>query len=457
MLTKVTLHKAEKYAFDMRRLSEDDRSFFMQNFGCARKVYNLYVDHLYKELEEAGYTGGGVLPKIRLPEVSSFKKDFPYLKDADSLGLANAKIAFQAAVRRYNEEYDHVSYTKRAVRRDESGTEPLSFRGLRGMPKFHSKAHGDFSYTTNCQHVSPDKSLRQDTVRLFSNRLFLPKLKHGIQLVVHRPLPEDAVIGNVTIRMDTDGKLYASVEYTYTVLMDMTLRTAAVKGDTSVLEGLSIIGLDYSQQDFYVDSEGRKANYPHYYRRSEEKLARMQRKLSRMQEGSSSYNRTLAKIRKLHKKTANQRKDFIEQESCHLARTYDAVAVEDIDLRAMGGTLSLGKNLHDNGFGMFRCALQRKLNAKGSVLVKVGRSYPSTKTCSCCGHISRAVVLGVDEWDCPECGAHHLRDVNAAINIRNEGRRVFLEYFAASIEEEALAEKKARALSEGRQKKKKPA
>ena len=457
MLTEVTLHKAEKYAFDMRRLAEDDRSFFMQNFGCARKVYNLYVDYLYKKLEEADYTGGDALPQIKLPEVSSFKKEYDYLKKADSLGLANAKIAFQAAVKRYNEEYDHVSYTKRAIRRDESGTEPLSFRGLKGMPKFHSKAHGDFSYTTNCQHVSPEKSLKQDTVRLFGDRLYLPKLKHGIQLIVHRPLPEDAVIGNVTISMDTDGKFYASIEYTYTVLMDMDLRTAAVNGDTSVLEKLNIIGLDYSQQDFYVDSEGRKANYPHYYRKSEEKLARMQRKLSRMQKGSNNYKRMLAKVQKLHKKIANQRKDFIEQESCHLARTYDVVAVEDIDLRAMGSTLSLGKNLHDNGFGMFRCALQRKLNAKGSVLVKVSRSYPSTKTCSCCGYINRAVILGVDEWDCPDCGTHHLRDVNAAVNIRNEGRRVFLEYFAASIEEEAAAEKKAKALSEGRRKKKKSA
>ena len=72
LLTKVTLHKAEKYAFDMRRLAEDDRSFFMQNFGCARKVYNLYVDYLYKKLEKAGYKGGDVLPDLKLPEVSSF-------------------------------------------------------------------------------------------------------------------------------------------------------------------------------------------------------------------------------------------------------------------------------------------------------------------------------------------------------------------------------------------------
>ena len=454
MMAEVTLHKAEKYAFDMRRLSEDDRRFFMQNFGCARKVYNLCVDFLYRKLEELGYTGGDVLPQIRFPEVSSFKKDCPYLKDADSLGLANAKLSFQAAVKRYNTKYDHVSHTKSALRRSGSGTEPLSFRGLKGMPKFHSKSRGDFSYTTNCQHAVPGGFLKQDTVRLTGDMLYLPKLKHGVQLIVHRPLPKDAVIGNVTVSMDAGGKFSASIEYTYTARMDLTLRTAAVNGDDSVLKDLSIIGLDYSQRDFYVDSEGRKANCPHSYRKSEEKLARMQKKLSRMVKGSNNYNKMLARIRALHRKIANQRKDFVEQESCHLARTYDAVAVEDIDLRSMGGALSLGKNLHDNGFGMFRNALQRKLNAKGSVLVKVSRSFASTKTCSNCGYVNRDVVLGVQEWDCPRCGTHHLRDVNAAVNIRNEGRRVFLEYFAASIKEEVAATKKAKALSEGRRRKK---
>ena len=171
MMAEVTLHKAEKYAFNMRRLSEDDRRFFMQNFGCARKVYNLCVDFLYRKLEELGYTGGDVLPQIRFPEVSSFKKDRPYLKDADSLGLANAKLSFQAAVKRYNTKYDHVSHTKSALRRSSSGAEPLSFRGLQGMPKFHSKGRGDFSYTTNCQHAVPGGSLKQDTVRLVGNNL----------------------------------------------------------------------------------------------------------------------------------------------------------------------------------------------------------------------------------------------------------------------------------------------
>lgn len=449
MPVPVTMHKAQKYAVRMDTLPPETKEFFMKNFGCARKVYNLYVDHLYRQLEASGYENGD-LPKVSFPNVTEFKKGYPYLKEADSLGLANAKISFEKAVKRYEKEFDHKAYTKRAKRRAASGTEPLSFRGLKGMPKFHAKARGDFTYTTNCQYPHEGNTLKVPTVRLEGTMLYLPKLKRGVELVVHRSLPDGAVIGNATMSMDTDGKMYASVCYTYTVMMDMTIRDAAASGDTSILESLKVLGLDYSQPDFYVDSEGRKANCPHSYRKSEEKLARLQRRLSRMTKGSSNYNRMSAKIRKLHVRIRNQRKDHIEKESCHLARTYDVVVVEDIDLRAMGGCLSLGKNLHDNGFGMFRDALAKKLEAKGSFLIKVDRFFPSSKTCSACGHYEPSVTLGVQEWTCPECGAVLARDPNAAKNIKAEGMRVLFDYIRAWLEKDEKALARAKARSDGR-------
>lgn len=441
----VTMHKAEKYAVDMKSLDDETRSFLMKNFGCARKVYNLYVDFLYSEIEKSGYTGGGPLPDIKIPEVSSFKKEFPYLKEADSLALANAKISFEQAVKRYNEESDYMTYTKRAVRRSESGTEPLSFRGLKCMPKFHAKAQGYFSYTTNCQYPSEGNSLKRPTIRLEKDILFLPKLKKGLRIIVHRPLPDGACIGNATVSMDTDGRMYASVEYSYIYEMDMTLRDAVLSG--RMPDNLNILGLDYSQQCFYADSEGRKANCPHSYAKSEEKLGRLQKQLSRMEKGSSNYEKKKSQISRLHVKIRNQRLDFVRKEASRLASEYDAVAVEDIDLRSMGGGLRLGKNLHDNGFGMFRTILSHKLNEKGSVLIKVSRSFASTKTCSACGEKNPRIVLGISEWDCPHCGTRHDRDINAAVNIREEGKRIFVPYFAEEIrkEEQASASAGARA------------
>lgn len=454
MLCPVTLHKAEKYAVRPECLDEETKTFFLKNWGCARKVYNLLVDTLYNGLEKAGYTGGDTVPDIDFPEVSAFKKDFGYLKEADSLALANARQNFLGAVKRFREEYDHRSYTKRALRRDKSGKEPLTFRGLKGMPKFHAKAMGDYSYTTNCQYPKETNSLKNPTIRLEGDRLYLPKLKAGVRLNIHRPLPENAVIGNVTVSMDTDGAIYVSVCYEYTTMMEMDIRNAVVEGSAGILEKMSFLGLDYSQQDFYVDSEGRKANYPHYYRKAEERLAHMQRQLSHMVKDSNNYKKMQARISSLNVKIRNQRRDFVQKESTYLASRYDAVVVEDIDLRAMGSCLKLGKNLHDNGFGMFRNMLEYKLLAKGSFLIRVDRFFASSQTCSHCGYVNKETKdLKVREWVCPECGTHHDRDHNAAVNIREEGKRIFLEQAYEKMAEEENAAARQQKKKNGRSKK----
>ena len=459
---KVTMHKAMKYRIkDCGNAHEESpmRTFLMSNCGCSRKVYNLLVDWLYAELEKRGFENGLIPKDLKVPEVTTFKnnENYQYLKDADSLALANTLLDFKAAIKRYNDKSDHKSYTKRALRRDKSGVEPLSFRGLKGMPKFHSRRRGDVSYKTNCQTING-----KSTVSLEGNRLHLPKMgKDGyVELVMHRPFPKDATIGNVTVSMDTDGEMYASIEYSYQLDMPMRLRDAAMSGNTEVLENVSILGLDYSQKDFYVDSEGRKANYPRYYTKSEEKLAKLQRQLARMQydekehKGSRNYEKKRAEIAKLHTKIRNQRTDFLHKLSTELVSDYDVIAVEDIDLRAMGESLTLGKNLHDNGLGMFREMLAYKLETKGSVLVKVDRMYASTKTCHKCGYKNPDVVLGVSKWVCPECGAEHDRDYNAALNIRDEGLRILPEYYANWIVEDEAKRRKAKALSDGRKKKK---
>ena len=453
MTESVKIQKAEKYAVSQRALSNETRGFFMQNFGCVRKVYNLYVDWLYHKLEEAGYKGEERIPQLKLPEVSEFKKEYAYLKDVDSLGLANAKIAFEKALRHFNEDCDHKTYTEGALRRDRSGTEKLSFRGLKGMPGFHSKAHGDFSYTTNCQYPTETGKLKQPTIRLVRNRLYLPKLKDGVELIIHRPLPEDARIGNVTVSMDTDGRIYASIEYECNEERCTDLKQAVLDGDQETLDGIRILGLDYSQECFYVDSEGRTANYPHFYRKSEAKLAREQKKLSRMTKGSANYQKQLKRVQKTSKKIRNQRRDFINKEALKLSRENDAVAVENLDLRSLSGSLRLGKNLHDNGFGMFRTRLENKLRDKGSVLVRIDKYYPSTKTCHCCGAHNPEIKLGILSWTCPECGANLDRDVNAAINIRNEGKRIFADYYRAVLEKEEKAATIAAQRSEFRHRK----
>lgn len=455
MLIPVSMHKAEKYALDRKALTDEGLSFLMQNCGCARKVYNLYVAWLYDRLEETNFQPGDTID-VKLPEVTAFKKEYPFLKEVDSLALSNVKNDFARAIERFNNQDDRSSYTKRAKRRAESGTEPLSFRGLKGIPKFHARRMGYVSYTTNCQYPSKTNSYKKPTIRLEDDMLYVPKYKKGFKLIIHRKLPEGAVLTHVTFNKDTDGKFYVSIHYSYTIMMNMTLRNAVANGTTqNIIDNLSFLGLDYSQEDFYVDSEGRKANYPHYYRMSEEKLGKLQKKLSRMTKDSENYKRMLTKIQKCSVHVKNQRLDFVRKEANYLAKSYDVIVVEDIDLRAMGSALSLGKNLHDNGFGMFRDILSRKLEEKGSVLVKVDKFYASSQTCHICGHKDpKTKDLSVREWTCQKCGAHHDRDHNAAENIRDEGQRIFAEYFLEWLQKDTKSRKKAASLSSARKKKK---
>ena len=432
MQLPVTMHMAQKYAVS-RNNPEDVFTFLYKNFGCSRKVYNLCVDSLYRQLEAAGYQSGDDIPAPVYPKVSGLKKGYPYLKEADAQGLSNSVMDFLSAWKRFLKQPSHKSYTKRALRRDSSGTEALSFRGLRGIPKFHAKAMGYCSYRTACQYPSGKNGLKQPTVRLAGDTLYLPKLKDGVKLVLHRSLPADAHIENVTLSMEMDGFIQASICYSYTLMVDMVLQESAMNG--ILPEDTTFLGLDYSQQDFYVDNEGRKANYPKYYKRSEERLSLLQRSLSHKEKDSQNYRKLLKQIRKLHTRIRNQRKDFLQKESTRLVSEYDVIVVEDLDLRGMGGALSLGKNLHDNGFGMFREMLAYKLRGKGSCLVKVDRWFPSSKTCSCCGYVLDSLELSDRTYTCPVCGMTMDRDVNAAVNICEEGKRIFPDYLKKILQE----------------------
>ena len=455
MKAPITMNQAQVYGISKQN-SKEIFQFFQKNFGCTRKVYNLCVDSCYKQLEQAGYTNGDDLPEFSFPKVSALKKDYPYLKEADGLGLANSVLDVQKAYKTFRNQKDRSAYRKSALRRDRSGKEPLSFRGLKGIPRFHAKSAGYFSYRTACQYPKEGNALKRPTIRLEGSILYLPKLKQGVKLIIHRKLPEDAHILNVTVFMDTDGTYQVSICYSYTFLMEMDYREAAVQ-EQPLPKETSFLGLDYSQKDFYVDSEGRKANYPKYYRRSEQKLARLQKSICRKEKDGKNYQKNMRKIQKLHAKIKHQRHDYLQKLSTELVSRYDVIVVEDINLRAIGGCLSLGKNLHDNGFGLFREMLAYKLWKRGSCLVRIDRMYPSSKTCSLCGAVKPGLKLSDRIYICPECGCVIDRDYNAAVNIREEGKRIFLTYLKEAMEKAEEAKIRQEAAKERRQKKKKTA
>lgn len=343
---------------------------FVKTFGCVRFIWNkMLADKIaYYESE-----------KVMLKNTpAQYKREFEWLKEVDSLALANTQLNLQDAYK------DFFSDPKI------------------GFPKFKSKKAEINKYTTNNQ---------DGTIRIEGKKIKLPKIGF-VSIVQHRQIPETHKIKSCTISLAPSGKYYVSILTEYERIVP-----------TLTLNATKALGLDYSSPHFYVDSQGAEAGRPKFYREAEARLAREQRKLSRMEKGSSNYVKQKRRVAIAHEHVANQRKDWIHKKSKELADTWDYICVEDINLRGMAGALKLGKSTNDNGFGLFRSILAYKMADRGKQFVKIGKWFPSTKTCSDCGTIHDR-ELSDKEWTCPDCGAYHLRDVNAAINIRNEGLRM---------------------------------
>ena len=275
---------------------------------------------------------------------ASYKKEYPWLKEVDSLALANVQMHLESAFHKFFRE-------------------PSA-----GFPRFKSKKSSRKSYTTN------------------------------------------VVNGNIFL----EGKYFASL------LFCCENQTAEKR------PAEKFIGIDFAMQGMCVFSTGKRAEYPMFYRNTEKKLAREQRKLSRCQKGSQNYKKQKKRVALCHEKIRNQRKDFQHKLSASLAESFDAVCVEDLNLKGMAGGLHLGKGVHDNGYGLFLSMLEYKLEERGKYLIKVDRYFASSKICSVCGNKKEELSLSDRIYYC-ECGNRMERDANAAVNIMNEGKRIFAE------------------------------
>jgi putative transposase len=359
--------------------NKEQATLINKTIGCVRFVYNQMLANRkaiyeqYKEDKEALK-----LQKYSLP--ASYKKEFVWLKEVDSLALANAQLNLQTAYKNFF--------------RDKSV----------GFPKFKSKHHDRKSYTTNNQ---------KGTIRLIDDKTIrLPKLK-DVHIKLHRQLPQDAVIKSATISQTPTGKYYISILVEF---------EANIEPITPIVE--TVLGLDYSSKSLYIDSEAVNAEYPRFYRKAEAKLKKEQRKLSKRKKGSKNRDKQRQKVAKLHEKVANQRKDFLHKLSRQIANAYTAIVIEDLNMRGMAQGLNLAKSTNDNGFGMLKTFLTYKLAEQGKQLVTIDKWYPSSKLCHVCNYKNTELMLADRVWTCPDCHTEHDRDINAAINIKNEGCRM---------------------------------
>lgn len=335
-----------------------------------QKVYKRRGEHLsYYEMQN-------LLPVM--------KKYQTWLKESDSQALKYACRQIDMAYRKF-------------------------FKHEAGYPKFHSRRNG-LSYTTT-------NSLR---IKILDKGVKLPVVGE-LKVRGLKPLPNNAKICYATVSRETDGKYYVSITYKYEVNIEQP------KFDKE-----NFIGLDYVSDGLYVNSMAEGAEMPHYFRESQVKLRKAQRKLAKKQgnlkgqKKSKGWIKQHKRVAKIQKHIANQRSDFLHKESKYLADTYSGIAVEDIDMRSLSNKgFGNGKATMDNGYGEFRRQLEYKLSAQGKPFVKVDKYFPSSQLCCCCGYQNKELKdLSIRKWECPKCGCEHDRDINASINICEEGLRI---------------------------------
>ena len=354
-----------------------------RTFGCARKVWNLMLADKISHYKKTG--------KSLTVTPAKYKRmaEYAYLKEVDSLALANVQLDLQDA---YKAFFDRVKKGKKA-----------------GFPKFKSKKAGRKSYSTNNQRGS---------VRIENSRIRLPKIGF-VKLVYHRPIIENSTIKTVTISKTPSGKYFVSVLTEY---------------ENQILEYIpkTFAGLDFAMHGLFIDSDGKSAQYPNFFRRNEKKLIRLYRRFSKTDKNSHNHEKMRLRLSRLHEKIANQRNDFLHKAAKNLADRFDCVAVEDISVKAMAkrrkkGRFSFGKSVSDNGWSKFVEMLKYKLAWQWKTFIKVDKWFPSSQLCHNCGFQTDITKnLSVRKWICPKCGMEHDRDYNAAVNIREEGKRIAL-------------------------------
>ena len=362
--------------------TSEQKIMFAKTFGCCRKVYNLMLS---EKIESYKTTG-----KFVAVTPAKYKKDFPYLKEVDSLALANVQLNLQSAFR------NHFDRNRRKKT---------------GFPKFKSAKHSRKSYTTNNQN---------GTVAIIDNRYVrLPKIGK-VKAVIHRVPGTDWKLRSATVSCSSDDRYYVSVLFEY-----------ENSASAYVADENNAIGMDYASDGLYVDDKGNIGTNHKFYRESHKKLAKEQRKLSRKkgsrkgEDKSHNYLKQQRKVNRIHTHIANQRKDNLHKISAEIANQYDIVCVENLNMRNMSNRgFGNGKATLDNGYGMFLDMLEYKLANRGKYLVKVDKWYPSSQICHCCGKRHPEMKdLRIRTMRC-ECGYVMDRDRNAAMNIKKEGLRI---------------------------------
>lgn len=350
--------------------SEEQKVLLEKHFGCSRLIYNLGL-----ECKTMAWNGS----KRNLTwfdiskQLPDLKEEYTFFKEVNSQSL-------QMSLRNLDTAYKNF------------------FRGRARFPNFKSRKS---KQSFQCpQRISVE-----------NGKLYIPKFKKGIKIVLHRPIK--GLIKTTTISRTPTNKYFVS----------FIVETKDHIPEKRELSNDKAVGLDLGIKSFLVTSDGIKFDNPKYLKASLAKLKRLQIVFSKKKNGSNRYNRFKFRVARIHERIANQRKDFLHKVSDVITKQYDTICIENLSVSDMLKNHNLARSISDCGWGMFKQFLEYKAEWRGVNIVEIGRFDPSSKTCSSCGYINSQLELKDRTWSCPTCDVLHDRDVNAAKNILQFGLR----------------------------------